>query len=243
MILDSRFMNELPFMLELPDGEYEIKTTKGMVKLQLNSEWYYLNTARFVEYSGKDLYVGDEQILQDIIHKNNLSNYAFTECKTFISCSFNKEFTISTEDLESVTDNECKQQIKSNIVKKDIPYQDTEELAIKADNFFENSSEEHLKQLKTDILIRKNFNQLYNLDAYYEAVNTLIKHYSFLRGHFWVHKVDANILEGVKIQDYLDGRLFQSQTIAGLVPSILPSKKKYPDISSEELTTLKERLL
>lgn len=55
-----------------------------------------------------------------------------------------------------------------------------------------------------------------------------------MRKYFWVHKVDENILDGTLVQDFLDGRFYSTITYAGLAPSILPSEKKFPEISIEE---------
>lgn len=242
MKLHCTFTNELPFMIELPDGEYEINTFEAVVKLNLNSDWYYLNTARFVEYSGKDLYVGDKEILQDIIQKNGVSNYAFSDCKTFISCSFEEEYSPTEEDFDSVTEDRCREKLKSIMIRNKVKYKDSDDLHNKAHSQLTNLSQEQLRDIKERILIEGRFAQLHKVNAYYNAINSLIKHYSYLRGHFWVHKVDSNILEGTLVQDYVDGKYFDSTTIAGLVPSIMPSKKKYPEIESDDLMKLKDRL-
>lgn len=229
-------------MIELPDGEYEIDTSAGIVKLNLNSDWYYVHTARFVEHSGKDLYAGDKETLQDIIQNNRISNYAFSDCKTFVSCTFEKEYSFSEAELESIIDEQCIEKLKSIMLRNKNNYTDSDDLHTKANSQFEILTQEQLKGIKERILIEGVFANLHNVYAFYDALNSLVRHYSNLRGHFWVHKLDANILEGTLIQDYLDENFYDSTTFAGLVTSIVPSKKKYPEIEPGDLVLLKERL-
>ncbi|MGO4548105.1 hypothetical protein AB4Z29_25290 [Paenibacillus sp. 2TAB23] len=242
MELRATLTNELPFMLELPDGEYEIGTSSGLVKISLNSEWYYLNTAKFAEYSGKSLFVGDKETLQEIIQRDGISNYAFSNCKSFVACSFKEEYSISSDDLERVTEDQCLEKIKSDMVRNKSEYMDTNDLHIKAIAKLVSLTHEQLRETKEKILVADRFSHLHNVYAFYEALNSLVKHYSNLRGHFWVHQLDANILEGTLIQDYVNDRFYDSITFAALVPSLVPSKKKYPDIRQDELVDLKERL-
>ncbi|WP_289137742.1 hypothetical protein [uncultured Brevibacillus sp.] len=234
--------NELPFMIELPDGEFEVNTSVGIVRLNINSDWYYLNTARFAEYSGKDLYVGDKETLQNIIQNNGISNYAFSDCKSFVSCSFEEESSINEEDFKNITDDQCIKKIKSIMVRNGTTYTDSDDLHIKANKQFEKLPEKQLRSIKERILKEARLANLHKVYAYYDALNTLIRHYSYLRGHFWVHKLDSNILQGTLIQDYVDDKFYDSTTFAGLVPSIMPSKKKFPEIEPADLIALKGRL-
>jgi len=200
----SMLTNELPFMLELPNGTYKINTAIGIIDIDINSDMYNLYTARFAEFSGKQGYVGEKDELQKIITNQNISNYAFGDCKTFISlrCYSKKDFT--EEDISSIADEKCIEKIKSNLILQKVEYTTTDDLAIKANQYFDDATLEDIHSLKQTILIENEFAQLHHVYAYYEAINKLIQQYSYLRKHFWVHKIDENILEGTLIQDYLD---------------------------------------
>jgi hypothetical protein len=239
----SMMTNELPFMLEIPNGIYEILTSQGNGQLDVNSDMYSLHTARFSEFSGKGKYVGENDELQKIITNKNISNYAFDDCKTFVSFRCYSEVDFTDDDFKAIMEEQCIETIKSNLIYQRVQYTDTNELEIKARQYFTDISENDLYTLKQSILIRNEFNKLNQVYAYYEAINKLIQQYSYLRKHFWVHKVDVNILEGTLIQNYLDGRFHDSITHAGLVPSILPSRKKYPQITDEEQVLMKNRLI
>ncbi len=59
---------------------------------------------------------------------------------------------------------------------------------------------------------------------------------------FWIQKLNENTMEGTNVTEYVDGVVYSSYTHAGLVPSILSHKRKYPDISQEDMDILKEKL-
>lgn len=238
----SMMTNELPFMLELPNGIYKVKTTYGLIDIDINSDMYNLYIARFPEFSGKQKYVGEKDELQKIITNKNIPNYAFGDCKTFVGyrCYSEKEFTDA--EYAGLSEEQCVEKIKSNLIQQGVKYSDTEDLAVKSNECFTQSSAEDIFSLKQQILIEQEFIKLHNVYAYYEALNKIIRQYSYLRKHFWVHKIDENILEGTLVQDYLDGRFYSTVTYAGLAPSILPSKKKYPEISNEDKSVLDNNL-
>lgn len=239
----SMMTNELPFMLELPNGIYKVKTSDRVVDIGIDSDMYNLYVARFPEFSGKQRYVGEKDELQKIITNNNISNYAFGDCKTFVSlrCYSEKEF--SEEDFANITNEQCIEKMKSNMIQQKMEYYDAEDLSLKANEAFSRASVEEISSLKQQILIEVEFSILHRIDAYYEALNMIIRQYCYLRKHFWVHKVDENILEGTVVQDYLDGKFYSTITRAGLAPSILPSKKKFPEISTENREELDQKLL
>ena len=72
-------------------------------------------------------------------------------------------------------------------------YTNTEDLALKANECFSQSSGDDILSLKQQILIENEFFRLHNVYAFYEALNKIIRQYSYLRKHFWVHKIDENI--------------------------------------------------
>lgn len=239
----SMMTNELPFMLELPNGIYKVKTSEGVMDIDINSDMYNLYVARFPEFSGKQKYVGEKEELQKIITNKNISNYAFGDCKTFVSlrCYSEKEFT--EDDFANIPNEQCIEKIKSNLIQQGVEYSNTMDLSSKANEAFSKASEEKISSIKQQILVETEFSALHKISAYYEALNMIIRQYSYLRKHFWVHKVDENILDGTLAQDFLDDRFFSTITYAGLAPSILPSKKKFPEISIEEKEKLDDRLL
>lgn len=239
----SVMTNELPFMLEIPNGMYSIKTSTGIVDIAFNSDMFNLYVARFPEFSGKTKYVGEKEELQKTIMTQNLPNYAFDECKTFVSlrCSSEKDF--SEMDYSNISRDDCIEKIKTNLLLQNVEYVDSNDLSLKAVQAFEDASEDELHSLREQILIEKEFSTLHRTDAYYEALNIFIRQYAYLRKHFWVHKVDENILEGTLIQDYLNGKFYSSITRAGLAPSIMPARRKYPDISAEDKAMFNDRLI
>jgi len=233
------FTNELPFMLEIPDGSYKIWTSKGNIILNVNSDMYKLHTARFAKFSRDIKYIGEEDVLQKIISDSDLSNYAFGECKTFISYTNECDIEFSETTYVTVTDEQCLAWIRSN---NSFHHSNEEELNKKANDYFVNIEPENVNKIKKTIVIKRKFSEMQDIDIYYEGLNRLIQQSAHFRGNFWTHKVDINILEGTLIQDYIDDKFYASITRASLAPSILPCHKKFPELTSEEKKDFEDKL-
>jgi hypothetical protein len=114
----SMMTNELPFMLEMPNGIYKVKISEGVVDIDINSDMYNLYVARFPEFSGKQRYVGEKYELQKIITNKNISNYAFGDCKTIVSWRCYSERIFTEEDFSFISDEQCIEKIKSNMIQQ-----------------------------------------------------------------------------------------------------------------------------
>jgi hypothetical protein len=237
-----RMTNELPFMLEIPNGVYHIGTSAENISLTVNSDYYKLHTARFPQFAGKHLYYGSKGELSSSIQNSDMANYAFGECKTFISCSFNSETDFAEDDYASVSSENCISAISSEMIRKEMAYTDSNDLRVKAECCFSSMEPSSIMQVKEGILVFRELNKLAKYRLYYEALNQLIRQYSFLRKHFWVYKVNENILTGTVTQQFLNGRLIETTTFGGLVPSISPYTKIFPEITDEEKSVLEDRL-
>lgn len=234
--------NELPFMIELQDGTYEVNTTTGIVAITLNSDWYKLHTARFADYADKQPYVGEKEALQEIIEKQKIPNYAFGSCKTFVSCEFSEDYVFTDIDLETITREQCIEKIKTLLIQQKVKYESTGNLHEMALKEFDTMSADQIIAIKKRILIDDKFASIHKVYMFYEGLNSLLKQYAYIRKFFWIEKLDENMLEGTLIQDFLDDAYYTSVTFVGLVPSILPSKRKYPDLKEVEIEDLKNRL-
>jgi len=241
-----RFMiqmtNELPFTLEIPNGEYEIPTSLDILTLNINSDMYNLHTARFAKYAGKSYAVGEDEELQKIIETDKLPNYAFANCKTFVSCTKKSEKDFVEADYSKITEEQCIETIAGNFVSNHVEPAEGSNITQMAKNYYSTITDDEKSRIVQQILIQEELSKLSCVYAYYEALNKLIHQYSYLRKHFWVHRVDENILEGTLVQKYVNGKFYESITYAGLVPSIMPYKKKYPEMNATELADFKDRL-
>jgi hypothetical protein len=242
MKFDISYYNELPFIVEIQDGLYEVSTSQGTFNLQINSDWYKIHTARFSEYAGKDTYVGEDAELKKIINSSRLTNYAFDNCKTVVTCKISQEHDIKDEDIDKVSNQECIEKIKSILIQNKVPYKNSEDLSIQAGKYYDQISGEELRSIKVDIIKERIFGGMNRIYGYYEALNKFIINYAYCRKFFWIQKLDENILEGTIIHYYLESNFYSSFTHAGYVPSILPYSRKYPDLEEEKLLQLKERL-
>lgn len=237
------YLNELPFLVELQDDKYEVKTQFGVLELQVNSKWYKVHTARFAKHAGDITYVGDKSELENIITNNAIANYAFDNCKTFVSCSVTLDKDITDNHINSVCDEKAKEKFKSHLIKIGRKHDTTtEELNMITSTEYEQLSLNEREKYKEEVIYDDTFQSFNNIYAYYEALNNFIIHYADTRDFYWVQKLNENTLEGTMVREYIDGKLYNSFTHAGLVPSILPHKRKYPDISDQEMDILKDKL-
>lgn len=236
------YTNELPFLVELQDETYEIMTQYGIYELQLNSKWYKIHTARFAEHAGKGIYVGEKEELENILDGKVIPNYAFDNCKTFVNCIMTIDKKITEEELNNVTDENVKEKLKSKLIASGTSYASIENLNEITLKEFGSLDEGAKNQLRLQIVYDNIFSGFNNIFGYYEALNKLISHYADTRKFFWIQKLNENTMEGTNVTEYVDGVLYNSYTHAGLVPSILPHKRKYPDISQEDMDILKEKL-
>jgi len=239
MHLRCQLTNELPFLLELPNGQYDVNVDGITVTLNINSDCYTLHTSRFPEKAGKNYYVGEKDELIDIIEQHQLGSYAFVNCMTFVSCDFSKTIELSQEEINAVNDEDCIKIITSSLISNNLKYAN---LGEEARSRYDALNPDEVVSLKRQSLIEKHLHSLAQDQLYYFALNRLIREYSYLRGHFWVYMVDENVLNGTLEQFYINGKLHSAITRAGFAPTILPATKKYPEISDDEKTTLQNRL-
>ncbi len=172
------YTNELPFLVELQDEKYEIMTQYGIYELQLNSKWYKMHTARFAEHAGKGVYVGEKEELENIIDGKVIANYAFDNCKTFVSCRMTIEKEITDEELNIVTDENAKEKLKSKLIASGTAYDSIENLNEITLKEFYSLDDGANNQLRLQIVCDKIFSSFNNIFGYYEALNKLISHYA-----------------------------------------------------------------
>lgn len=236
------YLNELPFMIEMPDGEYTVKTKCGFLNLNISSDYYKLHVAPFPENADECVYYEKEDKLKKVIFNQRIPNYAFSKCKTFVKCTIEKEIEIEDCFYDEITKEECIEEIKSLFIKKRVSYTDTDDLKLKAEDYYSKLGSEELNSIKFRIIASKELYSISNIYEYYEALNNFIAQYSYIRNIIWVHKLDENILEGTFTRYFIDENLYDEVTFGGFAPSILPYRKLFPKLNDSELELFSDRL-
>lgn len=242
MRFEVKMFNELPFMVELKDGDYRVKTNTYDYTFKVSSDYYKLIVAPFPEKADNRVYYGDKEALLDIIVGNQFSNYAFSKSKTFIETSIIEELEIVDSDIENVSDEDGISEVTTQLLINKVKYTNTEELNKIAKKQYNDLSEEAKISIKLRVYQKKKLNMLVNIRGYYDALNRFIELYSYTRNLFWIEKLSENTLEGTQILQYVDGRYFDTFKFAGLAPSIITNRKLFADLTDDEHEQFQNRL-
>ena len=252
MKLRTKFSNEIPFMIQLPSGDYKVKITYGEdgeefeFILTLTDKMYRLHLDAQPE---KGSYIdGLANELEKYIEKSNIKNYAFTPLKSYIICNIEKDITTTDTLTASVTkemiiEKNIKPFLISLGIKNGLPLHG-DELEEQATSLYTALSENEKNEIRIDVLIR---NGLSNLGAYvslyHKALNTFIAQYRYIRNDIFVEPLTIHTLEGTFVENFIDDDLFEHYKHAGKMPSILTHGQWMQNISPIELQELKTRLV
>lgn len=242
MRFEIKMFNELPFMIELKDGEYRVKTDNYDYTFKISSNYYKLIVAPFPEKADNIVYYGDKGNLLDIVVKNNLGNYAFSKSKTFIETSKIKEVEISDDAIEKVSDEKGISYVKTQLIINKIKCINTEELDKIGKQQYNHLGSEEKKSIKLRIYQKEKLNEMVNVPFYYDAINRFIELYSYTRKLFWIEKLNENTLEGTQVLQYVDGKYFDTYKSVGLVPNIITNRKLFNDLTDAEHEQFQNRL-
>lgn len=250
MKLKVLFTNELPFMIQLPNGEYVVRvpispTEEKDFKLRLSDEVFRLHINPFANAKTAKYIEGEKADLETFIVRNKIPNYAFSPCKSYISCSFEVELQFKQEMYDEVTDENLIERMKTHYASIENKTQITsDELDKKARNDFVQLTSEEIKEKKEEYIIYKVLSQLGHLVyPYHQALNKFIKQYAYIRNDIFVETLTMHTLEGTYVQKFIDNQLVETIKAAGKMPTISPYQKWMNEIDPADLDTLKQRLI
>ena len=243
-------MNELPFMINLPTGDYRVRATiNGVDKvltLNLSEDVYKLHISPFPNRTLHSFYEGKSEELQRFVMNKQIPNYAFEPLKSYIKCIVEEEHELTQQMFDEITKDKLIERLKTLILEQ------KGNKNIDASNLSQLSEEEYtrmdkagqLDELKTNYLINKIINELSNQNVafYYIALNNFIKQYSYFRKDFFVEPLTIHTLEGTYYTQYVDDQYYQRIKRAGKVPTIITHKQWLPDLEEIELINIKQRM-
>ncbi|MCH4827507.1 hypothetical protein, partial [Planococcus halocryophilus] len=115
MKLKTVFSNEMPFMIQLPSGDYHVKVKYGSngeeyeLILTLTDQMYRLHLDK---QPREGFYIdGLVSELNEYIENQKLENYTFMPLKSYITCSIKKDLTITKEMAELISPEDIKEKI------------------------------------------------------------------------------------------------------------------------------------
>ncbi|KAF6620494.1 hypothetical protein G7L40_20185 [Paenibacillus polymyxa] len=249
MKLKVQFTNELPFMIQLPNGDYSVRTRLNPTEekdfiLKLSDDVFRVHINPFGSKKSAMCIEGERAELESYIINNRIPNYAFEPCKSYISCTIEEELELKDELYLNVTNDDLIDKIKSKMIREGIKYTDTIDLTRMATTEFGTYNTDQVLEEKIDYVVNRRLNELSRLVyPYHNALNQFIKQYSYLRNDFFVETTTMHTLKGTTSRQFVDGYYYDSIKHAGKAPSMMPYQKWLPEIDSNHVETLKERLI
>lgn len=241
--------NELPFMVHLPDGAYEVSTfvdgTIIDVTLNLASDIYRLHYSPFPNKGLGIFFDGTGDELQKIVTNRKIPNYSFQKLKSYIKCTQEEHRLFTLDDLDALTRGDLEERLKTLIVAQQLVLgSSTLEQYAKDqyDRISSNSNELH--ELKMNFLIHKAITSLSMsaLTSYYSALNSFIRQYAYIRNDIFVEPLTRHSLEGTYYRQYVDGQFYEQIKWAGKAPTLFPTERWMGELDGRELDLLKQRL-
>lgn len=236
-------------MIQLPNGIYPVMVkiydeTDKVFNLKLSDEVFKLHINPFANSKTATYLEGEKEYLENYIVRNRISSYAFTPCKSYISCVFEEDFEVTEEMINEINKEELIERFKTIIISGRLEHIEQDELQKSANDMFDGADEEALKEMKKELIIHNKLSSMFFLVyPYHEALNKFIKQYSYSRNDVFVETITMHTLSGTYVQSFRDGNLVEQTKAAGKMSSIAPYDKWMNDIEENDLITLKERLI
>lgn len=242
--LKVSFINELPFMIHLPNDDYVIKFNcrDGIERdfvINLNNDTFRLHMNPFPNHKTAKWIDGEREKLEEFVSENQVVQYAVVKLKTYISCSFEEEFEIKEEMVETIDNEKVIQRLMRSYLNSS-----KEEVDKIAKAVLDELTEDEVHDWKKRLVLERRLNVFSGLVYdYQQALNSLIGQYSYLRGDFFVEPLTMHTLEGSHCFKYIDGQVVDQYKAAGKIPTIITNRIWMNDIDSVDLQTLKTRLI
>lgn len=245
------FINELPFMIQLPDDNYvvNINCVDGGERdftINLNNNIFRLHMNQFANKRTKRWLDGDREEIEEFISNNRIVQYAIVKLKTYVSCTFENEFEIKEEMVATIDDRDIISELSSlhvrNARKNNVQI-NSEIAENRALETFNSLNEDEIQSYKHQVILKRELNKMGRLVYDFQnALNILIEQYRYIRNDIFVEPLTMHTLEGTYCYQYLNGNLIEEYKAAGKIPTIITDDVWMNEIDPTDLDTLKDRL-
>jgi hypothetical protein len=233
MLLKQTYFNELPFIIEMPDGKYEVKVNNELFELEIISNYKKLFYDRFPDHISGDLQYGTTEQLISFVQNQKIDCFSFAKAKTCVRFEVTKSIEISEEERSYITEEEVFEELKSQIIREHKQL-GSEKLNEVAKERFEQIDSDIKIKLIENIIIMKHF-KMFSKELYFEVVNKFISIYSYKnRNIFWIQKITRNTIQSANVYRYVDSHLWQMYKDAERFFNA-SDRKLFPDLTDEEL--------
>ncbi|PQK98917.1 hypothetical protein CG435_15330 [Pantoea ananatis] len=235
MNFTSKHIIELPYILNLKDGDYDFSFENKIIKMNISNNLYALIKLH-----------NQFQYPTAIDTKEKLTPYlseglSLVKARTIVST----EISLNVNDLEPINDEDVISAVRARLHQSETyPTEAEATLALNSLN------KEEIKKIKEQVGVQKTFSKFFHppSQAYYsiEMVNHFIKQYSIYFDDFFAEEISlyqaaSGLTSGVLIQYIYEGLVIRSTPFTGLITPILRSTLHTHDESKTNL--FKESLL
>jgi len=213
MIFTAKYLIELPYIVNLSDGDYDFRYKDSITRMNINNDLYAL--VRFVNSCQLTAAIGfKDELLQHL--KDSLS---LIKAKTIVSLISSYD----VRELASVSDQELLDHIRRITPMPDgCPTEEEVEATLQSLN------EDQKRDLIRRAAIEKTAGILFppkNAMNCIDVVNNFIRHYSVHFGDYFAEEVSlyqaaSGLTNGILIQLFCDNEVISSIPLLGLIPPI-----------------------
>lgn len=214
MIFTAKYLIELPYIVNLSDGDYDFRYNDAIIRMNINNDLYAL--VRFVNSCQLTAAIGfKEELLQHL--KEPLS---LVKAKTIVSLI--SSYAIS--ELATVSEQEL-----LDYLRRITPITNSSPTEEEVEGMLQGLNENQKREIMNRAAIEKTAGILFPprsaMDCI-DIVNNFVRHYSVHFGdHFAeeisLYQVASGLTNGVMLQLFCDNELISAIPVVGLFPPIL----------------------
>lgn len=216
MIFAAKYLIELPYIINLADGDYDFKYEDALIRMSVDNNLYAL--VRFINSCQLTAAIG----LKENLLKHLTEPLSLVKARTIVS------FVSGCEvgELESISEQELLDYLR-RITPKENDYPTEEE----AKEILQRLNENQKKDLINRAGMEKTANKLFPATSAMpciDVVNNFIRHYSVHFGDYFaeevsLYQVASGLTNGIMLQLFCDNEIISATPVVGLVPPILRS--------------------
>lgn len=226
MHFEHTILMELPFILNVPDGKYDVTLPSGAIcALTIHSKYYAGSDGAF-EYASNKAY-GPKHSLPSAFP--GASNMSVVKLRTVVEMRL--ERTIEEAAAKQPTETDLVDQISRELIQQRATNSSGEALRTESATILSGYSPQQREQLRGTCLRRLIARELFPPklgDDFLAAVNIFVRQYMVTVEDFFVeevalHQVTGTTMGGVLHHTRCDGVEVESVTTVGLIPPIMRS--------------------
>lgn len=214
MIFAAKYLIELPYVINLSDGDYDFKYEDSLIRMNVNNNLYAL--VRFVNSCQLTAAIG----LKEHLIPHLTESLSLVKARTIVS--FISGYEVG--ELESVSEQEL-----LDFIRRIMPMGNKYPTEEKAKETFQNLNENQKKDIVNRAGIEKTANKLFPATSAMpciDAINNFIRHYSVHFGDHFAEEISlyqaaSGLTNGIMLQLFCDNEMISSIPIVGLFPPIL----------------------